>query len=262
MLRLPSRSKFRSMVLRAAFAILLLVPAVHAQTTANPGADPEADGHPRYEQLLTEEAKRRNIPPALADAVATVESAYDAGARGASGEIGLMQVLPSTADMLGFRGNLAQLSDPATNIHFGVQYLAGAWDVTGGRLCDTLMKYRAGYGARTMSLRSAIFCRRARDYLASINSPLATGPGAEIPLIMPEITIADASIGRSPRYPPPPLLTRAELDRMHHGRRTAEDSRRYWAAEEAHIREPRHQFAFQRLARSSTRALNVATYMP
>src|ERR1700677_445605 len=216
------RSKFRIMVLHAAFAILLLVAAAHAQTAADLGAD----GRLRYGQLLTAEAIRRNIPPALADAVATVESAYDAGARGASGEIGLMQVLPSTADMLGFRGDLVQLADPATNIRFGVQYLAGAWVATGGRLCDTLMKYRAGYGATTMSLRSAVYCRRALDYLASINSPLAAGPGTGIPPIPPDMLANDAVGGRPPRDPVPFLLTRVELIRMHNGHRTAEDSRR------------------------------------
>jgi Transglycosylase SLT domain len=246
------------MVLRAAFALLLLVAAVNAQTTTNL----EADGRLRYGQLLTAEAIRRNIPPALADAVATVESQYDAGARGASGEIGLMQVLPSTADMLGFRGDLVQLADPATNIRLGVQYLAGAWEATGGRLCDTLMKYRAGYGTTTMSLRSAVYCRRALDYLASINSPLATGPGTEIPPIPPDMLANDAAGGRPPRDPIPFLLTRAEQIRMHNGQRTAEDSRRYWEAEEAHIRELRTRLEFRRLARSSTRALSVPTYSP
>jgi hypothetical protein len=198
----------------------------------------------------------------LADAVATVESAYDAGARGASGEIGLMQVLPSTADMLGFRGDLVQLADPATNIRFGVQYLAGAWVATGGRLCDTLTKYRAGYGATTMSPRSVVYCRRALDYLASINSPLATGPGTEIPAIPPDALASYMAGGRPPRDPVPFLLTRAELIRMHNGQRTAEDSRRYWAAEEAHIRELRNRLEFRRLARSSGHALNVPTYAP
>jgi len=246
------------MFLRAAVAILLLISAAHAQMTAGL----VEDGRSRFAPLLTAEAVRRGIPPALADAVATVESAYNAAARGASGEIGLMQVLPSTADMLGFRGNLAQLADPATNIHLGVGYLAVAWKATGGRLCDTLMKYRAGYGAHMMSLRSVNYCRQAVDYLASINSPLATGPGAEIPPIMPSTLADDTTDGYLPHYPSPPLLTRAELVRMHNGQRTAEDSRRYWAAQEAHIRELRNRSGFSRHGRSSTHALTVAMYVP
>jgi hypothetical protein len=243
------------MVIRAAFAtLLLLIPAAHAQVAT----DLVADGRARYAPLLTAEALRHGIPPALADAVTTVESAYDTGARGTSGEIGLMQVLPSTADMLGFRGNLAQLTDPATNIRLGVKYLAGAWEATGGRLCNTLMKYRAGYGTTTMSLRSAIYCRRALDYLASINSPLATGPGTEIPSIMPGDLATDTAAGSRGHDRVPLLLTRAELIQMRHGQRTAEDSRRYWAAEEAHIRALRNRMEFRRLARSSTHTLSVA----
>jgi len=246
------------MVLRGVFAMLFLIPTAHARVTA----DIVADGRSRYEQLLTAEATRRNIPPALADAVATVESAYDPGARGTSGEIGLMQVLPSTADMLGFRVNLAQLADPATNIRLGVQYLAGAWEATGGRLCDTLMKYRAGYGATTMSLRSVIYCRRALDYLVSINSPLATGPGAEIPPIVPDTPADDTAVGRPSHDPAPSLLTRSELVRMRTGHRTADDSRRYWQAEEAHIRELRNRLGFRRIARFSVHTPSVATYVP
>jgi hypothetical protein len=248
-------AKSHSAVLRAAFAILLLIPAAHAQTAA----DPVADGRSRYAPLLTAEAVRHSLPPALADAVATVESAYDPGARGSSGEIGLMQVLPSTADMLGFRGNLEQLAEPATNVRLGVEYLAGAWKATGGRLCDTLVKYRAGYGTTTMSYRSAVYCRRALTYLASINSPLATGPGTEIPANLPDIPDTDIAVGR-PRYDSVPfLLTRAELVRMRTGRRTAEDSRRYWAAEEAHIRELRNRLASRRIAPMPTRTFRTET---
>jgi hypothetical protein len=136
--------------------------------------------HPRgrslYLDMLTREAERRGLPPAVADAVAMVESAYFPGAVGGVGEIGLMQVLPSTATMLGFRGTLAELSDPETNIRYGVTYLAEAWRMTGGQLCETLMKYRAGHGEERMSQRSVDYCARARLHLAAIGSPLANAP--------------------------------------------------------------------------------------
>ena len=241
------------MVIRTALVpllLLLLIPAAHAQTAT----DMVANGRARYAPLLTAEATRRGIPPALADAVATVESAYNTGARGSSGEIGLMQVLPSTADMLGFHGDLVQLADPATNIRLGVKYLAGAWEATGGRLCDTLMKYRAGYGESTMSFRSTIYCRRALDYLASINSPLATGPGTEIPAIAPGEMEAD----NRPHGRVTVLLTRTELVQMRHGRRTEEDSRRFWAAEETHIRALRNRIESRHQARPSTHTMHAA----
>lgn len=158
-----------------------------------------------------------------------------------------MQVLPSTAAMLGFRGTLRELADPATNLRIGVDYLAGAWTATGGRLCDTLMKYRAGYGEQTMSLRSVIYCRRARDYLASIGSPLALGPGTELPPVTPEMLAADAANHPPPSHMPN-LMTRAEILRMRAGHRTAEDSRRFWIAEEAYIRALRNRPSIRRLA--------------
>ncbi len=53
-----------------------------------------------------------------------IESGYRRDARGLDGEVGLLQVLPSTAVMLGFRGDLEALAEPATNIDLGARYLA------------------------------------------------------------------------------------------------------------------------------------------
>jgi soluble lytic murein transglycosylase-like protein len=64
-----------------------------------------------------------------------VESGYNPDEIGASGEIGLMQVLPSTARMLGFTGTLAELAAPQTNARYSVAYLAQAWRLAGGDLC-------------------------------------------------------------------------------------------------------------------------------
>jgi hypothetical protein len=50
--------------------------------------------------------------PDIGDAVAQVESAYDPGAVGGVGEVGLMQIRPTTAAMLGYRGTLAGLFEP------------------------------------------------------------------------------------------------------------------------------------------------------
>jgi soluble lytic murein transglycosylase-like protein len=87
----------------------------------------------------------------LADAVTQIESGYDPTARGGAGEIGLMQVMPGTAAMLGFVGTDAELAVRETNIRLGVQYLADAWRLAGGNVCRALMKYRAGHGEEVMS---------------------------------------------------------------------------------------------------------------
>ena len=126
-----------------------------------------------YRRMLAREAELRGLPPAIADAVAYVESGYDAGAVGGVGELGLMQVRPATAAMLGHAGPAGTLLDPATNIRFGVAYLARAWTLARGDLCRTLMKYRAGHGEERMSPRSVTYCERVRARLAGTGVSLA-----------------------------------------------------------------------------------------
>lgn len=139
---------------------------------AGPGTAEQLASRP-FAAPLKQEAEKAGLPAAIADAVMAVESSYDPSRIGSVGEIGLMQVRPATAAMLGFRGTPAELADPATNIHYGVIYLAGAWHKAGGDLCRALMKYRAGHGTDVMTPLSMTYCDRARAHLASFGSPLA-----------------------------------------------------------------------------------------
>ena len=87
---------------------------------------------PRFCELIKQEAERTGLDPALIDAVIKVESDYRPDTIGAAGEIGLMQVRPSTARLLGFGGTDQELAEPATNIRLGVTYLAKAWSLVLG----------------------------------------------------------------------------------------------------------------------------------
>jgi hypothetical protein len=116
---------------------------------------------------VTQEAQANNIPPAIADAVAMVETGYRPGAVGSSGEIGIMQILPGTAAALGFRGSPTELFEPAINIHLAVQYLGRAWAQSGGDICKALTKYRAGLGTEITTPLSAQYCARAISWLMS-----------------------------------------------------------------------------------------------
>lgn len=142
-----------------------------------------------YRALIKSEARSTSLPWEIADAVMSVESGYNPGAIGTSGEIGLMQILPSTARVLGFSGTEADLAGPETNIHYGVAYLAEAWALAGGDLCTAVMKYRAGHGETRFSYRSVDYCLAvrakllARGYPVSGTVPVATfgesdSPGA------------------------------------------------------------------------------------
>ena len=157
--------------------------------TSNATTPPLAGDVGAYRALVKSEAKQTSMPWEIADAVMSVESGYNPAAIGTSGEIGLMQILPSTARVLGFSGTDADLAVPETNIHYGVNYLAEAWTLAGGDLCTAVMKYRAGHGETRFSYRSVDYCLAvrsrlfARGYPVTGNVPVATfgesdGPGA------------------------------------------------------------------------------------
>lgn len=169
---------------RALTALLLLTTGARAADLTDMLPFKARDGAPartRLLPILAAEAKAAGVPPALADAVAMVETGYTENAVGSSGEIGLMQVMPGTAAMLGFTGNTGDLFKPETNIHYGVAYLARAWAASGGNLCRALMKYRAGTGEEAYSPLSVQYCQRAQAWLAAQNSPLAEGLAASTP---------------------------------------------------------------------------------
>jgi hypothetical protein len=127
-----------------------------------------------YLPAITEEAAANGVPPALVDAVVRIESRYDPTAVGSIGEIGLMQVRPKTAALLGFEGSSTELAEPKTNLRYGVGYLAKAWRLSKGDLCRALMKYRAGHASDRMSALSIEYCRRARQHLAAVGTQLGT----------------------------------------------------------------------------------------
>jgi soluble lytic murein transglycosylase-like protein len=73
-----------------------------------------------YLPAIADEAAANGVPPALVDAVVRIESRYDPAAVGSVGEIGLMQVRPTTAELLGFHGTSAELAQPQTNLRGSV----------------------------------------------------------------------------------------------------------------------------------------------
>lgn len=70
------------------------------------------------------ESNRHQIDPLLVLAVIKTESQFDPRARGEHGEIGLMQMMPATAQWLLRRPDPIKLEDPLVNIRVGTLYLA------------------------------------------------------------------------------------------------------------------------------------------
>ncbi len=137
------------------------------QVDARPVGASSLTGLPLYQSIARHEAILHGVPFNLVDAVMWVESRYNPSATGGVGEVGLMQVLPSTARMLGYHGSLRELRWPLNNIRLGTRYLAGAWRLAKGDICTTVMKYRAGHGENRFSVRSVDYCRKVRGHLAA-----------------------------------------------------------------------------------------------
>lgn len=107
----------------------------------------------RVARTLIEEANRYEMDPLLLMAVIRQESRFNPDALGRHGEIGLMQIKPSTARwVLGRRGISAPtearlrelLKDPAMNIRYGAAYLAHLRESFKGRRHLYISAYNMG----------------------------------------------------------------------------------------------------------------------
>ena len=73
------------------------------------------------------------------------ESAYNPKARGAAGEIGLMQIKPATARHI-MGGKVGNLYDPRVNLTAGTKYLGQCYQMAKGDTAATIGCYNAGPG--------------------------------------------------------------------------------------------------------------------
>ncbi len=85
-----------------------------------------------HRDLVLEAAEKYKIPPETVFAVIKAESDFREDAVSSAGAVGLMQVLPTTAEWIaGRRGETFDpdsLSDPVTNLDYGCYYLAYLYD--------------------------------------------------------------------------------------------------------------------------------------
>jgi soluble lytic murein transglycosylase len=81
-----------------------------------------------YDAIVRGHARNYRLDPALLAAVIYQESKFHAHARSSSGAIGLMQLLPATAEGIaihtgGTRFRVSDLDDPEINVRYGAWYL-------------------------------------------------------------------------------------------------------------------------------------------
>lgn len=122
----------------------------------------------QYSAIVARYAASYGVPVSLANAVITIESNYRPNLVGGAGEIGLMQIKPATARMMGYNGSAKGLFDPDTNIKYGMKYLALAQNLGGGTTCGTILKYNAGHAATRMNPISAAYCSKVKVQMAAL----------------------------------------------------------------------------------------------
>jgi len=94
-------------------------------------------------ELARNTAVRHGLDPDLVVAVASVESGFRPEAVSPKGALGLMQLMPKTAEALGVENAL----DPVQNLDGGARYLGQLLTLYGGDLTRALAAYNAGEGA-------------------------------------------------------------------------------------------------------------------
>jgi soluble lytic murein transglycosylase-like protein len=107
-----------------------------------PVAAPEPKPAPTPMELADLAADKYGLPRWLVRSVMHAESAFQPQAVSPKGAIGLMQLMPGTAQTLG-----ANPRDPAENVDAGVRYLRDLLQKYDGALWHALAAYNAGPGA-------------------------------------------------------------------------------------------------------------------
>ncbi|MEJ5330094.1 MAG: lytic transglycosylase domain-containing protein [Desulfobaccales bacterium] len=128
-----------------AVAVLALWCGLAAGAPAAPPAEPApapavCPAPPELERLLTQAARRHGVEERLVRAVLRRESGGNPRAVSPKGALGLMQLMPETARLLG----VADPFDPAANLDGGVRYLKYCLRRFGGDPVLALAAYNAG----------------------------------------------------------------------------------------------------------------------
>jgi len=149
----------------------------------------------RYEPLVLEHANKHSLRPELVRAVIQVESGYNPRARSPKGAMGLMQLMPDTAQLLGVR----RPYDPEDNIRGGTRYLRLLLDKYEGNEELALAAYNAGSAAVDRHGKRIPPFKETRDYVKKVGSAAGEAPVSRRKLLIYKtLEIVD---GRAiPRY--------------------------------------------------------------
>lgn len=109
-------------------------------------------GYRQAQPLLRDASRSQGVDYELLKALIVAESGFDPRAVSPKGAIGLMQVMPATAERWGVRGDAKlsiekKLADPQLNVRTGTRYLRHLMGLFPDRLDLALAAYNAGEGA-------------------------------------------------------------------------------------------------------------------
>jgi soluble lytic murein transglycosylase-like protein len=132
-----------------------------------------APGYKQVQHHLRAASKANDIDYELLKALIATESGFDAKALSPKGAVGLMQVMPETAQRWGVTGDKKQpvekkLFDPAVNIKAGTKYLRYLIDLFPGRLDLALAAYNAGEGAVMRAGKQVPNYKETQNYVKTV----------------------------------------------------------------------------------------------
>ena len=123
--------------------------------------------------LIREASQAHGIEPELLQAVMAAESGFDPLPISPRGAVGLMQIMPATAQEHGVSGSKLQsvealLTDPRINIHTGARMLAKLQAQFPERLELAVAAYNAGAGAVRRAGRQVPAISETRKYVQTV----------------------------------------------------------------------------------------------
>jgi hypothetical protein len=127
----------------------------------------------RVKHHLREASSAQGIEYELLQALIATESGFDANAVSPRGAVGLMQIMPATAQRYGVTADRKtpvekKLTDPGTNIRTGTRYLRYLLDLFPGQLELALAAYNAGEGAVQQAGNRIPDYRETQDYVKTV----------------------------------------------------------------------------------------------
>jgi soluble lytic murein transglycosylase-like protein len=118
-----------------------------------------------YDDLIAEHSRLNNVRSDLVRAVVQVESGFNPYAKSPKGAMGLMQLMPATAQQYG----VSNPYNPSENVRAGVAYLRELLDRYQNNEELALAAYNAGPGAVDKHGQTVPPYRETQHYVAQIN---------------------------------------------------------------------------------------------